>query len=50
MNISLSPFAHENLVGETVSAAPSRVSLLIPTLKLTLVLTYGISPEFRGGI
>ena len=35
---------------ETGSAAPSRVSLLISTLRLNLVLTYGISPEFRGGV
>ena len=31
------------------SAVPSRVSLLISILGLNLVLTYGISPEFRGG-
>ena len=35
---------------ETVSAVPSRVSLLISILRLNLVLTYGISPEFRGGV
>ena len=35
---------------ETVSAVPSRVSLLISTLRLNLVLTYGILPEFRGGV
>ena len=34
---------------ETGSAVPSRVSLLISILRLNLVLTYGISPEFRGG-
>ena len=34
---------------ETVSALPSRISLLI--LRLNLVRTYGIpSPEFRGGV
>ena len=32
------------------SAVPSRVSLLISTLRLNLVLTYGIPPEFRGGV
>ena len=32
------------------SAVPSRVSLLIPILRLNLVLTYGIPPEFRGGV
>ena len=35
---------------ETGSAVPSRVSLLISTLRLNLVLTYGIPPEFRGGV
>ena len=27
-----------------------RVSLLIPILRLNLVLTYGIPPDFRGGV
>ena len=35
---------------ETGLVAPSRVSLLISILKLILVLTYGILPEFRGGV
>ena len=35
---------------ETVSAVPSRVSLLISILRLNMVLTYGIPPEFRGGV
>ena len=35
---------------ETGSAVPPRVSLLISILKLNLVLTYGIPPEFRGGV
>ena len=35
---------------ETGSAVPSRVSLLISTLRLNLVLAYGIPPEFRGGV
>ena len=35
---------------QTVSAVPSRVSLLISILRLNLVLTYGIPPEFRGGV
>ena len=35
---------------ETDSAASSRVSLLISILRLNLVLTYGIPPEFRGGV
>ena len=34
----------------TGSAVPSRVSLLISILGLNLVLTYGIPPEFRGGV
>ena len=35
---------------ETGSAVPSRVSLLISILRLNRVLTYGIPPEFRGGV
>ena len=35
---------------ETGSAVASRVSLLISILRLNLVLTYGIPPEFRGGV
>ena len=35
---------------ETGSAVPSRVSLLISILRLNLVLTYGIPPEFRDGV
>ena len=35
---------------ETGSAVPARVSMLISILKLNLMLTYGIPPEFRGGI
>ena len=35
---------------ETGSAVPSRVNLLIPILRLNLVRTYGIPPEFRGGV
>ena len=31
-------------------AIPSRVSLLISILRLNLVLTYGVPPEFRGGV
>ena len=34
---------------ETVSAVPSGVSLLMSILRLYLVLTYEIPPEFRGG-
>ena len=35
---------------ETGPAVLSRVSLLISILRLNLVLTYGIPPEFRGGV
>ena len=35
---------------ETSSAVPSRVSLLISILRLNLVRTYGIPPEFHGGV
>ena len=35
---------------EMGSAVLSRVSLLISILRLNLVLTYGIPPEFRGGV
>ena len=35
---------------EMGSAVPSRVSLFISILKLNLVLTYGIPPEFRDGV
>ena len=35
---------------ETGSAVPSRVSLLISILRLNLVLTYGIPPEFPDGV
>ena len=35
---------------ETGSAVPSLVSLLIFILRLNLVHTYGIPPEFRGGV
>ena len=35
---------------ETGSAVPSPVSLLISILRLNLVLTYRIPPEFRGGV
>ena len=35
---------------ETGSVVPSRASLLISILRLNLVHTYGIPPEFHGGI
>ena len=34
----------------TSPAVPSRVSLLIYILRLNLVLTLGIPPDFRGGV
>ena len=47
----LSAFAPENLVSrETGPVVPSRVSLLMSILRLNLMLTYGIPPEFRGGV
>ena len=52
ISISLSAFAPENLVSrETGSAVPSDVCLLISiVLRLNMVLTYGVPPEFRGGV
>ena len=50
MNIPLSPCVPEIWSRETGSAVPSRVSLLFSTLRLNLVLTYGIPPEFRDGV
>ena len=35
---------------ETGSAVPSRVSLLISILRLKLVLSHGIRPDFGGGV
>ena len=50
-SIPLSPCVPENLVSrDRFSAVPSRVSLLMSILRLNLVLTYGILPEFRGGV
>ena len=50
MNISLSPFAPENLVsrdgfGRPVPLQPAKFS----TLRLNLVLTHEIPPDFHGG-
>ena len=50
INIPLAPCVPDNWSRETGSAVPSRVSLLISILRLNLVLTYGIPPEFRGGV
>ena len=51
-NISLSAFAPPKRICSrgTGPTVPSRVSLLIPMLRINLVLTYGIPPEFRGGV
>ena len=46
----MSAFAPENWSRETGSAVPSHVSLVISILRLNVVLTYGIPPEFRGGV
>ena len=49
-NIPLSPYVPENLVSRDGFSRPSRVSLLISILRLNPVLSYGISPKFRGGV
>ena len=46
----LSSFAPESLVSRDGFGVPSRVSLLISKLRLNLVLTYRIPPDFRGGV
>ena len=51
VSIFLSPFAPENLVsrdgfGKSCPASACSSSIL----RLNLVLTYGIPPEFRGGV
>ena len=50
MNISLSAFAPKNLVSRDGFGSPVRVSVLISILRLNLVLTCEIPPEFRGGV
>ena len=52
MNSSLSPFAPGKWYLETVSAVPSRVSLLISILSQTEsgAYSHGVPHEFRGGI
>ena len=51
MNSSLYPFAPKNIWSyETGSAVPSRVRLLISILRLNLMLTDDIPPEFRDGV
>ena len=43
-------FVPDSLVSRSGFGSLSRVSLLISILRLNLVLTYGIPPEFRGGV
>ena len=52
MNISLSAFAPENVVSRDGlgSLVPRQTALPISIPGLNLVLTYGIPPEFRGGV
>ena len=46
----LSAFVPENLVSRDGFGIPIRVSELLSILRLNLVLTHEISPEFRGGV
>ena len=53
MNVPLSAFVPENSVsrdgfGSPVPRQPAHHAITI--LRLNLVLTYGIPPEFRGGV
>ena len=49
--LSLSVFVPENLVARNGFGSPSRAtSQLISVLRLSLVLTSGIPPEFRSGV
>ena len=51
MNISLSPFAPENLVSRDMFGCPvPRQVYSSATIRLDLVLTRGIPPAFRSGI
>ena len=51
MNISLSPFAPESLVSRDGFRRLFRDNLLIlHTLRLNLVLTHEVPPDFFGGI
>ena len=49
-NIPLSPWVPENLVSRDGSRPASACSSPYNILRLNLVLTYGIPPEFRGGV
>ena len=50
MDISLSPFAPENLVSRHGFGSPVPRQPAHSILRLNLVLTYGITPEFHGGV
>ena len=51
MNISLSAFVPENFVSRDGFGSPVPRQLAhLHSLRLNLVLTYGIPPEFRGGV
>ena len=49
-NIPMSPCVPENLVSRDGFSRPVPLSLLTSILRLNLVLTYGIPPDFRGGV
>ena len=51
MNISLSAFAPENLVSRDEFGSPvPRQPAHLHILRLNLVISYEIPPEFRGGV
>ena len=50
MNIPLSTFSPENLVSRDEFGSPVLHQPDQLLLRLNLVLTYGIPPEFRGGV
>ena len=49
-NIILSPYVPENLVSRRVQLSRPASACSFSILRLNLVLTYGIPPEFRGGV
>ena len=50
MNISLSAFAPENLISRDGFGSPVPRQPAHLHVRLNLVLTYGVPPEFRGGV
>ena len=49
--MALCPLSHLRIwPRDTGSTVPSHVSLLITILRLNLVLTYGIHPDFASGV